>query len=106
MRRSLVYVADPINLELIHTPEVLLAAINDTGFASGDCDDHVLLFSALCEALGIACDVAGVEAPGTAGAINHVIAIAHLPAGPVQFDLCAKGNFRPRYLSTLVVPSP
>ena len=105
VRRAVVYVADPINTEFIQTPDVMLTAINDTGHTTGDCDDHVLLFASLAESLGIATDIAGVCAPGT-DQINHVIAIAQLPSGPMQIDLCAKNGFQPFYSPTLVVPSP
>lgn len=89
VRRAVVYLADPLNSELIITPEVMLSAINDTGFTYGDCDDHCLLFASLCEACGIPCDIAGVAING-AMISNHVICIAHLSSGPTQVDLCAK----------------
>lgn len=96
VRRSLVYQMDPVNAEFIQTPDVLLNEISDHGTAAGDCDDHVLLFCSIAEALGIACSVAGVPANGSP-VVNHVIAVAHLPAGDVDVDLCAKLGFVPEY---------
>lgn len=105
VRRALVYVCDPINSEFVQTPDVLLCLINRDGSAAGDCDDHVLLFAALAESLGIACDVAGVEAPGTAGAVNHVVALVHYSDGSAAtVDLCAKGEFQPSYSNLTVIP--
>ncbi len=102
VKNSLVYQADPVNAEFIQTPDVLLLQINETGRAQGDCDDHVLLFCALAESLGIACDVAGVAALGSA-AVNHVIAVAHLDGQTVDVDLCAKSDFQPVYSEKLIV---
>lgn len=107
VKESLVYLADPLNTELIQTPEVLLLRIDQDGKTYGDCDDHVLLFASLAESIGIPCDIAGVTAPGSdTTAVNHVIAIAHLPGGPVQIDLCAKLGPAPIYTDGLIVPSP
>lgn len=106
VRRSVVYVADPLNSEFIQTPDVMLLAISDTGHTFGDCDDHVLLFCALAESVGLACDVAGVEAPGTSGAVNHVIAVVRFGDGSTdQFDLCAKSGPAPFYSSLVIVPA-
>lgn len=96
VRRFVVYLADPINAELIQTPEVMLRAIDDNGRTWGDCDDHCLLFASLCEAAGVACDIAGVSLDGRVTP-NHVICVAHLPSGPAQIDLCAKLGPPPLY---------
>ncbi len=96
VRRALVYRQDPVNSEFMQTPDVVLLEINATGQAYGDCDDHVLLFAALCESLGVSCDIAGVKTPGS-DTVNHVIAIAH-PAGDFcEIDLCAKRGWQPEY---------
>lgn len=105
VRRALVYQADPVNSEFVQSPDVLLLAISDspTGTAAGDCDDHVLLFCALAESLGIPCDAAGVQANGSA-AVNHVIAVVHLPGRDVDLDLCAKSGWVPQYPEKLILP--
>lgn len=104
VKRSLVYQADPVNSEFVQSPDLLLDAISSSplGIASGDCDDHVILFVALAESLGIACDVAGVVAPG-GQMVNHVIAVAHLDGRPIQIDLCAKNGFQPQYDDLMIV---
>lgn len=102
VKNSLVYQADPVNAEFIQTPDVLLLEINATGRAQGDCDDHVLLFCALAESLGISCDVAGVAANRSPN-INHVIAVAHVAGQTVDVDLCAKSDFQPVYSEKLIV---
>lgn len=96
VRGAIVYVADPLNAEFIQTPDVLLLLIARNGFAQGDCDDHCILFATLCEAIGIPAEVVGVTSQnGTQP--DHVIVIAQLDAGPLEFDLCAKGTDQPYY---------
>ncbi len=102
VKNSVVYQADPINSEYLQSPDVLLLEIAQNGFVAGDCDCHVVLFCALCESLGIACDAAGVMANGSA-AINHVIAVVHLDGRDVDVDLCAKTNWQPQYAEKLIV---
>lgn len=100
VRRAVVYVKDPINAEFVQTPDVMLLQIHDTGRAHGDCDDHVLLFAALAESLGIPCTIAGVKSPG-ATRFDHVIVLAE-PAGmEMQVDLCAKQGPAPTYAEIL-----
>lgn len=102
VKNSVVYQADPINSEYLQAPDVLLLEIAQQGFVAGDCDCHVVLFCALAESLGIACDAAGVKANGSA-TINHVIAVVHLEGRDVDVDLCAKTNWQPQYAEKLIV---
>lgn len=98
VRQNVVYVADPINLEFIQTPDKLLLEIARTGRAHGDCDCHVLLFASLCESLGIPCQIAAVIAPNSPGPTpDHVIAVANLRGVELDYDLCAKGAVQPYY---------
>lgn len=101
VRASLVYVADPMNAEYIQTPDILLLQILQGGRTPGDCDDHCVLFASLCEAVGIPAQIAGVVSPGGTTA-DHVIVIAHLDNGPLEFDLCAKGLVQPAYGAKLL----
>lgn len=96
VRGAVVYVCDPVNVESITTPDVLLLEIARRGFAQGDCDDHCLLFASLAEAIGIPVDIVGVTAPGGTTP-DHVICVAHLGAGDLQFDLVAKFTAPPLY---------
>lgn len=104
VRGAVVYVSDPVNAEFIQTPDLLLLQINSHGCAYGDCDDHCLLFAALCESLGIPCDIAGVASTGS-GAPDHVVVTAHLDAGNLDFDLVAKGVGQPYYETKLLPPA-
>lgn len=106
VKTAIVYQADPVDSEFIQTPDVLLLSINATGTAAGDCDDHVLLFCALAQSLGIPCSAAGVASPLSTGAVDHVIAVAHLPDRDVDIDLCAKDGPAPAYPQKLLVTSP
>ncbi len=96
VRSAVIYVADPFNAEFIQTPDVLLLEINQHGKAYGDCDDHCLLFAALCESLGISVDISGVVSVG-GRTFDHVICTAYLDGGTLDYDLCAKGSVQPAY---------
>lgn len=96
VRQSVIYVKDPVNAEFVQTPDVLLLQIHETGKAYGDCDDHVLLFAALVESLGIYCNIVGVKAPGSAR-FDHVICVAEIEGREIQVDLCAKSSAAPHY---------
>lgn len=100
VRRGMVYQADPFNAEFTQTPDVLLLQINRQGYAAGDCDDHVLLYAALAEALGIYTEIVGVMAPGS-DTWNHVIVITAPNDTPWQLDLCAKEGQQPVYEDVL-----
>ncbi len=100
VRRAMIYQADPWNSEFTQTPDVLLLQINRLGYARGDCDDHVLLFASLAEALGIYAEIVGVIAP-PGSTWNHVIVTAYPNDQPVDIDLCAKEGYEPTYESKL-----
>lgn len=103
VREGVVYINDPLNLEYIQTPDVMLLTINREGRAYGDCDDHALLFAALAEAIGIPTQIVAVATrPG--GIPDHVIVIAQLDGGPLEFDLIAKGVIQPSYGDRMVAP--
>jgi hypothetical protein len=103
VRGALVYVADPIDAEFITTPDVLLCEIHRSGQVAEDCDGHVLLFTTLCESLGIPCDIAGVCSAGGV-TWDHVIAVVRLESGELEFDLCAKCLEQPFYPDKLFSP--
>ena len=47
VQRNIHYVEDPVDTELLRTPDMVLK------FKAGDCDDQAILFSALCQAVGL-----------------------------------------------------
>lgn len=96
VKTALVYQADPVWSELVQSPDVLLSQIQTQNYAKGDCDDHVLLFCALAESLGIACTPAAVVSPG-ASEWDHVIAVVELGGRAIDYDLCAKFGPQPLY---------
>lgn len=49
----LVFVKDPLGVELLETPSYLLGKIRDHGFVQGDCDDAASLTAALGTAIGL-----------------------------------------------------
>lgn len=91
VRAAVVYVADPIDLEFIQTPDRLLHEIFTQGSTRGDCDDHCVLLAALAQAVGLPCEIVGVQSPAAATLPDHVIVVAYPESGPVEIDPCAKG---------------
>lgn len=104
VRERVRFLCDPLNCEFVQTPDVMLLDIQANGFTYGDCDDHCLLFASLGEAIGIPCDIVGVAAGGT-GVPDHVIAIAYLDAGPLEFDLVAKTFGQPAHTGERIYPA-
>lgn len=96
VRAGMQYTKDPLDAEFVQTPDRLLLAIHDRGYASGDCDDSAVLFASLAQSLGIPCTIPAVKAPGS-DAFDHVIVVAQLDGGPLTFDLICKGNWVPPY---------
>lgn len=47
------FIADPIGIELVRTPEFLLRQFNANGYMTGDCDDAAVIGAALGKAVGI-----------------------------------------------------
>ncbi len=74
--------------------------INFRGQARGDCDDHCLLFAALCESLGLPCQIVAVVSEG-GSTFDHVIVTATINGADQDFDLCAKQGFQPSYTQKL-----
>lgn len=99
VRRTVVYQKDPLDAEFIQTPDLMLVAIfapGGRGQVWGDCDDHVLLFAALAQSLGIPTRIVGVKLPGSL-VYDHVIALSDIAGALVEIDLCAKDGFQPLY---------
>lgn len=103
VRGAVRFLCDPLNAEFIQTPDVMLLDIDANGFTYGDCDDHCLLFAALCESIGIPCEIVGVAATGE-GLPDHVICVAHLDSGALDFDLVAKSFEQPQHTGARVYP--
>lgn len=95
--QNALYQADPRGMEYVMSPVQMLRRWQRDGATYGDCDDQVLLFNALCGALGIATRVVAVKTPATsdrpaAEVFNHVIAQVNLGAGWFDFDPCNKSD--------------
>lgn len=77
-----VFLRDPAGAELLQAPELLLARIQATGMAQGDCDDVAMLAAALGRAIGLptAYTVLAFHRPNAPWA--HVYA----RVGPVEVD--------------------
>ncbi len=89
VRDAVRYLCDPVNSEFIQTPDRMLLDIAASGYTRGDCDDHCLLFAALCESIGIPCEIQAVQT-GASAIPDHVVTVAELEAGPLCFDLVQK----------------
>lgn len=95
VRRAVIYQKDPLDAEYIQTPDVMLLEISKNGVTHGDCDDHVLLFASLAQALGIRTQIAAVKLESPT--FNHVVAVSFIDDQPVTVDLCAKHGETPDY---------
>lgn len=97
-----IYVRDPVGAEFVKTPDRMLLDIARTGTTEGDCDDHVLLFAALAQSIGIPVRIAAVKIPPSP-VWNHVIVIVDLDGKAYEIDLCAKGVPAPDYPEKLIL---
>lgn len=96
VRLAVKYQKDPLNAEFVQSPDVMILDITRRGWTYGDCDDHVLLFASLAEALGVRTMIAGVKLYGDT--YNHVIAVPVMHDGEaLEVDLCAKRGETPTY---------
>ncbi len=90
VRVAMRYVADPFNAEFIQTPDRLLLEINERGYAHGDCDDSALLFAALAESVGVACEIVSVNTGAGSAVDDHVLVLAQVGGETIEFDLIQK----------------
>lgn len=84
------YVLDPVDSEFIVSPIRLLDEIRDRGFASGDCDDHVLLLGALAASVGIRGRAVGVHISPGSKRFDHVVNLFDIAGETILFDSCRK----------------
>jgi len=99
--RNIVFIADPVGGEYVRGPLVLLGTYEQTGHASGDCDDHCLILASLARSVGIRAGVAGVSLNGSP-IPDHVINVVELDGVLIQTDTCAKMGQRPIYNQILL----
>jgi hypothetical protein len=84
-----VYQADPRGLEYVRSPVQMLVDYEQEGHTRGDCDDLVLLFNALLNALGFRTRVEAVMINSDTK-YDHVISAINLGGKWVEFDNCNK----------------
>ena len=81
LRQGVRYVRDPRFADYFTSPVDMLRQCQG-GACAGDCDDHAMLISALCAALGWK---AGMRAYGEeAGGFSHVYAVVAFPKLPTR----------------------
>lgn len=100
VRDRVTYLNDPVHVEDVTSPVRLLDSIERDNEAFGDCDDHVLLLSALCQSIGRDCVIAGVK---LGAEFDHVVCLVDIDGSPVLFDPCAKSGYTPAYAEFLTV---
>jgi transglutaminase-like putative cysteine protease len=96
VRTRMRYVADPLGGEMFTSPIILLKRINAQGFASGDCDDMVLLIVSLFRSVGIESMPVAVKING-ADHFNHVVAAALIDGNERLFDATIKTGPTPPF---------
>lgn len=95
VRANVRYVEDPAGFELVTAPDVMLADILEKGFATGDCDDHVLLLNTLLGSVGVVTEFAAVRLSPSDPEYNHVISLAQVRGRWQQIDPTAKSRVAP-----------
>lgn len=95
VRANVRFVEDPAGFELVTAPDVMLADILEKGFATGDCDDHVLLLNTLLASVGVQTEFAAVRLSPSDPEYNHVIALALVRNRWQQIDPTAKTRAAP-----------
>ncbi len=97
VRSKMRYVEDPVGYELVTAPDVLLADILQNGFATGDCDDHVLLLNTLLMSVGVPTNFAAVRISRESEYYDHVISIVQVRGVMKQIDPTARFRLAPQH---------
>lgn len=93
------FVRDPVDVELLREPRVLLRGISVDGYAFGDCDDAAVLAAALCMAVGLPVRFVVVAFGRVPLApYRHVYTEAYTSRGWTELDVT--GNARARAMVT------
>ncbi len=89
------FVRDPLGVELLHTPRLMVQTIATRGVFAGDCDDAAILGAALGKAVGLR---ARLRAIGfrRGGPLVHVIADVRTPRGWADLDVTRPAQFAGR----------
>ena len=98
----MVYVKDPVGLELVTSPLVLLDRIKEHGVVYGDCDDHVVLLLAALTSIGVDAVPVGVKTDPNSRTYTHVIVSAFFDGHWVDIDPCAKHTVQREYGDRLI----
>jgi transglutaminase-like putative cysteine protease len=78
IRRAFFYIRDPHRIEHLTAPYVHVARIAATGEFYGDCDDLVMMQSAVLGAVGIPTRMEAIATGKKGPAFNHARALAHV----------------------------
>jgi len=93
--KNVIYVNDPLHVELLKTPERLVREVREQGFARGDCDDIACLTGTMALQLGRQAQfvVVGFSGPGD---FSHVFCRVKLPKTEqwIVIDPVAGSNIR------------
>lgn len=73
------YLKDPINLELVKSPEVIDAEITAQDKFQGDCDDATCYVAALLKSVGYRVRVVVIAVPGKGEQFRHIYPEVYLP---------------------------
>ena len=73
VRQNMKFENDPTTFEFLKSPLVTLKEIIGRGYATGDCDDHVVLLAAMLKCNGIANAGIGLALPSMGEGLNHVV---------------------------------
>ena len=80
------YLADPIHVEYVISPTVMLKDWATNGRMRGDCDDVCLLMASMLSSIGIDTRIVAVKAGSSF--FNHVILLTSFGPKTIQYDPC------------------
>lgn len=83
------WMGDPVGVELIKAPWVLVSDINNQGWAAGDCDDQASLAYTLLRLVGVKADLAVAWYDDNVNPTHIFVVLPAADGGSIPFDLSA-----------------
>ncbi|MDE2040577.1 MAG: hypothetical protein KGO96_13665 [Elusimicrobia bacterium] len=81
------YLPDPVGVELIKSPHVMVSEIKSRGWTAGDCDDAASLVYGLLNLLGVPARLAVGWKPGQSSPSHIWVRVPETTGNFVEFDL-------------------
>lgn len=98
------FVKDPLGVELLSTPRLMLDTIARAFFVQGDCDDAAILAAALAKAIGLRARFVALGFVGPDAPLVHVFTQINIPGGDEwrEMDTSRPRDAAPQYTRAVV----